>query len=194
MQIDPSPLQFPAMNVVLMGYRASGKSTIGRRLARELGLAFVDVDDYVCERMGQPTIRAIWEVAGEQAFRDMESQAVCDLMAGDGRVVALGGGSVMNETARRAIMTASEALRIYLHCHPEELFRRVQADRKFSEQRPNRAPLGGGVEQIAAMLATREPVYRALADHGYDVTAVSIEQIVDDLVRLCRGEHREPGG
>lgn len=174
------------MNVVLMGYRGSGKSTIGRRLAERLGLSFVDVDDRVCERMGEPNIRAIWDSVGEAAFRDMESKTVGELAAGDGCVVALGGGSVMHAGSRAALRAAGDTVRIYLRCDPHELFRRVRADRKFSQERPNRAALGGGVEQIQAMLAKREPFYRETADHEYDVTNVSLDQAIDDLLTLCR--------
>lgn len=174
------------MNVVLMGYRGSGKSTIGRRLAQRLGLNFVDVDDEVCARMGQPSIRAIWDSVGESAFREVESRTVCELLAEDGRVVALGGGSVMNPAAAQAIREANAAVRVYLRCDPRELFRRVQADRKFSQDRPNRSPLGGSVEQIKTLLGAREPVYRALSDHEYDVTTVDTDQAVEDLARLCR--------
>jgi shikimate kinase len=174
------------MNVVLMGYRGSGKSTIGRHLAERLGLDFVDVDDEVCRRLAMPDIAAVWSQLGEAAFRDAESQTVRELIADDGRVIALGGGSVMRDESRAALAAAGHCLRVYLRCDPTELLHRVRSDEKFTQHRPNRPELGGGLEQIQAMLAVREPIYKALADLQYDVTTASIEQAVDALREACR--------
>lgn len=176
------------MNVVLMGYRGSGKSTIGRLLADRLGLAFIDVDDEVCRRLDRPDIAAVWKDPGEAAFREAESQTVRELIADGGRVIALGGGSVMHERSRTALAAVDHCLRIYLRCEPAELLRRVRSDEKFSRHRPNRPELGGGLEQIQTLLAVREPVYRSLADLEYDVTIASIEQAVDALLAAFR-EH-----
>jgi shikimate kinase len=181
-------------NVVLMGYRGSGKSTIGRLLADRLGLEFIDVDDEVCRRLDMPDIAAVWNELGEAAFRDAESQTVCELIAGHGRVIALGGGSVMREASRDALAAADGCLRVYLRCEPTELLRRVRSDEKFTRHRPNRPELGGGLEQIQAMLTVREPVYRSLADVEYDVTSGGVEQAVDSLLTACRGHSQRAGG
>lgn len=174
------------MNVVLMGYRGCGKTTIGRSLADELGLEFVDVDDTVCERFDVGTITEIFEAHSEAAFREMEARVVFDLIERDGRVIALGGGSVMNADSRKAIEAARDATRVYLKCAVEELFRRTQTDRKFTETRPKQNELGGSVQRIAEVLATREPVYTALADIIVDVTECPIERVVESLAQQVR--------
>ncbi len=181
------------MNVVLMGYRGSGKSTIGRHLAERLGLDFMDVDDEVCRRLGRPDIAAVWTELGEQVFRDAESTTVRELIGDDGRVIALGGGSVMRQESRAALAAAGHCLRVYLRCEPTELLRRVHSDEKFTRHRPNRPELGGGLEQIQALLAVREPVYRSLADLEYDVTGAGIEQAVDALLAAYREHARRAG-
>ncbi|MAE60545.1 MAG: hypothetical protein CMJ49_04210 [Planctomycetaceae bacterium] len=169
------------MNVVLMGYRGCGKSTIGRALADRLGLAFIDVDDEVCRRFNLPTISAIFQAHSEAAFREAETNVVVELVGGDGRVIALGGGSVMHTESRRTIEATTQAMRVYLKCTAEELFRRTQTDPKFSKTRPQQSKLGGSVERITEMLAQREPVYTALADVTIDVTDCPIDQAVETL-------------
>ena len=170
------------MNIVLIGYRGSGKTTIGRRLANQLWKTFVDVDREACRRFGIDSIAEIWRVHGEPAWRATEVDVVREAMEGDEQVIALGGGTLMQPAAREAVEGAASTRRIYLYCEPETLHRRIETDPASSATRPNLTQLGGGVEEIRTMLAEREPVYRAVADVVFDVTHLDPEDAVRRLV------------
>lgn len=172
------------MNIVLFGYRGSGKSTIGRMLAERLGRAFFDTDDEACDRLNAATIAEAWNAHGEPAWRKTECEVVADLVRSDGQVISLGGGTLMQEPARQVIARSPRCLRFYLECDPNELFRRTQSDPKFSRTRPNRPELGGSVDRVRLLLAERGPIYRAVADHVIDVTAITPEQAVQQILAL----------
>ena len=82
------------MNVVLIGYRCSGKTCVGKELAQRLGRVFIDCDEYI-EQKTNLTIREIFDIAGEAYFRMLESDAIAELAKLEGRVVATGGGAVL---------------------------------------------------------------------------------------------------
>ncbi|MFW6060687.1 MAG: shikimate kinase [Phycisphaeraceae bacterium] len=170
------------MNIVLIGYRGSGKTTIGRNLATHLWKTFLDVDREACRRFGIDSIAEIWDRYGEPAWREMEVKVVQDAMRGDDQVIALGGGTLMQPEAREAVESADNVQRIYLYCKAEELNRRIEADPVSAATRPSLTAHGGGVDEIRAVLAEREPVYRAVADHEFDVTHVTPEEAVRHLL------------
>ena len=173
------------MNIVLMGYRGSGKTTIGRKIADELWKDFVDTDAVVCQRMGGRTIREIWDIDGEAAFRAAESDVVVEALSKENQVIALGGGSPMQPVARQAIAEARDAVKIYLKCDPEVLFRRIEADTASSATRPALSAAGGSLEEVRRLLAEREPVYESLADKVFDVTHVTTADAVGHIIRRC---------
>ena len=170
------------MSIVLIGYRGCGKSTVGRKLADRLWQKFVDSDDLIVRKAGK-SIREIFEQQGEAAFRDLETQVVRELAAVPDQVVALGGGALQREENRQALKAGGHKL-IYLRCEPEELFRRIQEDPQTGEARPSLTPLGGGLEEIKALLAEREPVYRSVMTAELEVTNLTPEEAVQYIVRL----------
>src|SRR5690242_7056476 len=84
------------MNIVLNGFRGSGKSTVGRRLAGKLWLDFVDTDAVIAERAGK-TIREIFEAEGEEGFRQREAPVIAETAARENLVIAAGGGAVLRQ-------------------------------------------------------------------------------------------------
>ena len=170
------------MSIFLIGYRGSGKTTIGRKLADRLWQKFVDVDELVVAKAGK-SIREIFEQDGEPAFRDLEEQAVKEAAAMPEHVVALGGGSVLRE-ANRAVMKAEGNKVIYLKCTPGELHKRIHADPQTAEMRPSLTHLGGSVEEIEKLLSDREPLYRQAMTGELDVTYLTPEDAVVYIVRL----------
>lgn len=170
------------MNVILFGYRGSGKTTIGKRLASELWKDFVDVDALVRERFGKITIAEIWEQWGEAGFRQAEVEATQAVVRFADHVIALGGGTLMQPAARQAVEQAPEAKRIYLSCDPEVLYERIAGDAASSTERPALTDQGGGLAEVKAVLAERDPVYRAVADVVFDVSFCSIEEAVRHLI------------
>jgi shikimate kinase len=170
------------MSTLLIGYRGSGKTTIGRKLADRLWQPFVDVDELIVKEAGK-SIRDIFEQDGEGAFRDLEEQATQKAITMPEHVVALGGGSVVRESNRHAIKASGRKV-IYLKCAPAELHKRIAADPETAAMRPSLTHLGGSVEEIAKLLAEREPLYRQVMTAELDVTRLTPEEAVVYITRL----------
>src|SRR5688500_11520001 len=170
------------MSIVLIGYRGSGKTTVGRRLADRWWQEFVDTDEMVVRAAGK-TIREIFEQGGEAAFRELEAAAVREASAMSERVIALGGGALGREENRRVLKEAGHHM-IYLRCEPEELIRRIQSDPSSGDARPSLTDLGGSIEEVKAVLAEREPVYRAAMTAELEVTHLTPQEAVVYIVRL----------
>src|SRR5689334_12533882 len=100
------------MSAILIGYRGSGKSTIGKRLADSVWKSFVDTDELIVKRTGR-TIKEIFETDGEPQFRELEVAAVREALAKPDHVVALGGGAVLREENRKMIRGSGQKV-IYL--------------------------------------------------------------------------------
>ena len=115
-----------ATNVFLVGPMGAGKSTIGRHLARVLGQRFVDADREIEARTGA-SISLIFDLEGEAGFRRRESAVIAELAAGEGLVVATGGGAVLDPGNRAALRQRGTV--VYLHAPLEVLIRRTRRDR-----------------------------------------------------------------
>lgn len=169
------------MSIVLIGYRGSGKTTAGRMLAERLALRFVDVDRRIVE-WARKSIKEIFEQDGEPFYRDIESAELEKAIALPECVIALGGGTLDREQNRKMLADASHRV-FYLRCDENELLRRVQADPQSAAHRPNLTALGGGIEEIRAVLGRREPIYRSAMHVELDVTRMTLEAIVEELVK-----------
>jgi shikimate kinase len=169
------------MGVVLIGYRGSGKTTVGRLLAERLGKSFLDCDVLIVKK-ARRSIREIFLAEGEEGFRKLESAVISEHAAND-CVIAVGGGAVIREENQRSLKGAGHQL-VYLRCDARELLRRIRSDPGTSDNRPNLTSLGGGIEEIQAVLEEREPIYRALMSAEIDVTTLSPLQTVDRLAKL----------
>ena len=170
------------MSVALIGYRGSGKTTIGKRLADRLWQKFVDTDDLIVKKAGKD-IRAIFEECGEAGFRELEAEAVAEACKLTDHVIALGGGAVLREENRQRIKEAGLKV-IYLRCEVKELARRIEADPTTATSRPGLTPLGGGIEEVTKVLAEREPIYRSVMTAELDVTHLSPQDAVVYVTRL----------
>jgi shikimate kinase len=170
------------MSIVLIGYRGSGKSTIGRKLADRMWLKFVDTDDLIVKKAGK-SIKDIFATEGEEKFRDLEQQIVCEALSLQDHVIALGGGAILRPASRDAIKSAGHKI-IYLKCDPEVLNRRIHGDPKTAATRPPLSSIGGGLEEIKTLLAIREPLYRELKTAELDVTHLTPDQALVYIARL----------
>jgi shikimate kinase len=171
------------MGVILLGYRGSGKTTVGRKLADRLWLKFVDTDDLIVAS-AKKSIREIFEQQGESHFRDLEVRAVRDAVGRADHVIALGGGAVLREE-NRALLKSLEVKRIYLRCEPQVLLRRIQSDASTAANRPALTDLGGGIEEIARLLAIREPLYREVMSSELEVTNLSVDEALVYLAKMA---------
>lgn len=170
------------MTIVLIGYRGSGKTTVGRLLAARLGWDFVDNDQRITASAGR-SIRQIFDLGGEEAFRELESRAILEIAPLQDHVLSLGGGALLREENRRAITGAGHTI-IYLRADPAELHRRIHSDTATAINRPALTKLGGGLEEIRSVLAAREPIYRKVMTAELDVTAKTPGQVVDAILAL----------
>jgi shikimate kinase len=173
------------VNILLIGLRGSGKSAVGRLLAEQLNRPFVDLDDRVLATFNEPTVAAVWSVHGEQAWRAAEARLLGELLDQSVGVIALGGGTPMIDAARcvlEAARASGTATIIYLRCDAAELQRRLTA---VTGDRPS---LTGAdpVQETPDVLQSREPVYRRLADHEYDVSTTAPDRVAEGLRELLK--------
>lgn len=179
------------MNLLLMGPRGSGKSTLGRLVAEDLGLAFVDLDDRVLDCFEEPTVTDVWTVHGEAAWRRAEIDMLEIALADDGQVIALGGGVPVIDEARRRIdvaRRAGEARTVYLKSSANVLRQRLAGT---TGDRPS---LTGDdpVAEIETVLRQREPTYLALADEVVETGGMSVAEAARTIAD--RGRRRIAGG
>jgi shikimate kinase len=160
-----------------------GKSTVGKLLARRLGVSFADSDDSIERRTGL-AIGALFEREGEAAFRDLETEVLEELIRAGTGVIATGGGSVLrpgNQAMLRELTTP-----IYLHATLDELWRRVK--------RNNRRPLLR-VEDPRARLETlykeRHPLYAGIAAFTVETGKPPLSAVVDAIVMRLGRERPE---
>jgi shikimate kinase len=166
------------MNVVLIGYRGTGKTTVAVHLARRLGWESLDTDDEIESRAGR-SIAEIFATAGEAAFRDLEQEVVLDLAARDRVVLALGGGAVLREKNRAAL--AAGGTLVWLKASRQTIENRLASDATTKIRRPNLTP-AGGAREIDQLLREREPIYRECADLVIDTDDDSPEEIAEEIL------------
>lgn len=170
------------MNLVLIGYRGSGKTAVARALAERLGWPWYDADEAV-ERLAGKSIAQIFAEDGEPAFRNWEAQVVDELSARPDCILALGGGAVLSGANRAAIARQGQVA--WLTASPETLWRRIQADATTAARRPN-LTIAGGITEIIATLAARAPLYRQCAHVVVDTEQRTPAEIADAILAECR--------
>jgi shikimate kinase len=162
------------LTISLVGMPGSGKSTVGKQLARALGWRFHDSDHEIEARIGT-SIRAFFEQQGEQAFRDLEQQVVGELAAAGGCVLATGGGTVLREANRQALRACGPV--IYLRSSPEELYRRLRHD----TVRPL-LQVADPLRKLRELYAQRDAHYRDAATYTLETGRPSVPTLVNMIV------------
>lgn len=158
------------MILSLVGMPGSGKSTVGRHLARQLGLRFVDSDGVIEERCGMP-VREVFAQRGEADFRDIEQEVIDELTAGDELVLATGGGAVLRPSNREALHSRSHVL--YLRSTPEEIHRRLRND----TQRPL-LQVADPLAKLRELFRERDPLYRRTAHFVIEGARPSVQALL----------------
>lgn len=159
--MTPGSIPVASRGLALIGCRGTGKSTVGRILADRLGRPFLDTDREIEVRSGR-SIRSIFADSGEPAFRDWEERTLAEVSAeSPGAVLATGGGAVLRPANRRTIRAFGFVA--WVTADPDELFRRLKADRDGLAGRPALTP-AGTLDEIIRVLADRSPLYAGLAD------------------------------
>ena len=155
----------PAPNLVLVGPMGAGKTSIGKRLAKRMGLEFVDADHRL-EQLAGATVSTIFELEGEAGFRAREAQLLGELLHGRGQVIATGGGAVLSPATCELLRKHSFVVYIRVDVHQQ--LQRLARDH-------TRPLLSGGDrrEKLEALAATRGPLYESVADLVFDSSGMS---------------------
>lgn len=176
----------PVEIIVLIGYRGSGKTAVGRALSERLGWEFVDTDELV-EQRAKRTIREIFENEGELAFRRIEADVLGKVLLGRRCVISAGGGAVLSRRNRKALRAAGAC--VWLTAPPDELHRRTSQDQASETQRPHLTEKGG-LDEIESVLQARLPIYEATADHVISTVGLSVGQVADAVLGRLSGARR----
>ena len=163
------------MPVVLIGAPGAGKTTVGRRVARAMGVPFTDTDRAVVDAHG--SIADIFRDHGEPRFREIEREEVARALAGGG-VVSLGGGAVLDPATRADLATSDVVL---LTVSEAAVRARIRGDDR---------PLVDGLESWRRIVAAREELYRSLADLTIDTSDRPLARIAREIERFAR--ERQP--
>ena len=165
------------MNIVLIGYRGTGKSTVGRLLAARLGRELVSTDAEIVKRAHR-TIPEIITQEGWEYFRDLESDICRELASRDQLVIDTGGGAILRAQNVEALKKNSTMF--WLTASVETIAKRIGGD----NQRPSLTGTKSFVDEIQGVLRERTPKYQAAADYVIATDDQSINQLVETLLTL----------
>jgi shikimate kinase len=175
------------MRIYLIGFMASGKSTVGPKVAARLGCTFLDLDRLIAVRDGR-SIPQIFAEDGEERFRELETAALEETADRDDLVVALGGGALVDDDNRAFAQEHGRV--VYLEIGPDTVLDRVadEADRRPLLQDEDGTPLAGQKmrERIDRMLEERRPTYEE-AHHVVDAGR-SVDEVVTQVVGVVSAE------
>ena len=160
--------------IALVGLPGSGKSSVGKSIARRLDLPWADSDHEIERQLGC-TIRDYFDAEGEQAFRDREEAAIDELTGHASTVLSTGGGAVLRTANRQRLRERGTV--IYLRSSPEALFRRLRHDTK----RPL-LQVADPLKRLRALYAERDPLYRECAHFVIDTHGSSLSMLVNRIM------------
>ena len=183
------------MLLTLIGYRATGKTTLAKLLAERLAWAWVDSDDEIERRAGK-SITDLFEQDGEPAFRKLETAVIVDLCRRERLVLAAGGGAPLNADNRRIMRKAGKV--VWLRARPETILARMEGDVRSAARRPSLSQFDPARE-VTHLLDERTPIYRASADLTVDTDGKTPEEFADEIIgklkaSLYLGFRRFSGG
>jgi shikimate kinase len=159
------------VTIALVGMPGCGKSTVGRQLARYLGLRLLDSDHEIERHIGMP-IREWFETQGEAAFRDLEQEVIAEICAEHDVVLATGGGAVLRAANRDQLRRHAHVF--YLRSTPEELFRRLRHDM----HRPL-LQVKDPLRRLRELFRERDPLYRQVAHYIIETGRPSVPALVN---------------
>lgn len=166
------------MNIVLIGFRCAGKSTVGPKLAAKLHRDFVDCDEYI-EAKTHLSIREIFDIAGEAYFRGLEGQAIADLSKQDGKVIATGGGAALRY--KNIQQLKRNGVVFYLEVGAETAYERFRGDPRSKDRRPALTPLDH-LSEMQEQVKHRTPYYLNAADHTIRTDGRSVDEVMSEIL------------
>lgn len=162
-------------NIYLVGMPGAGKTTVGRQLARRMHRSFLDADQEIEARTGV-RIPLIFDIEGEQGFREREAKVIAELGRQANLIVATGGGAILRPDNRAALKEGGVV--VYLHATPRLLFERTRLD----HNRPL-LQVDDPMKKIEELFAVRDPLYREVADIVINSLGGSVSHLVKQLER-----------
>ena len=175
---QPESSAGPPVRLVLAGFMGSGKTTVGRELAKLLGWEFADLDDVVRVAEGLP-VPEIFRQRGEAHFRAAEVRALGGLLQRNRQVIALGGGAPETPALRELLLRDSGTWVVHLQAPAELLFARCQA--QAADPKATVRPLLGTAEEASFRWARRRPFYEAIAGQVVDVSHAAPADIAREI-------------
>ena len=169
------------MNIILIGYRGSGKSTVGRSLAYRMRRRFVDTDDLIESKEGQ--INDIVKSRGWDYFRGVEKRIVEEISQEDNLVIALGGGAVLDPD--NTVNLERNGFIIWLKADREVLRKRMNGDSRTFASRPTLTGKGT-VEELEEMMSFRNPFYEKAAKIQFDTSTLDVEAVVENILAVLK--------
>lgn len=168
------------MNIILIGYRATGKTALAQLLAQRLGWEWIDADVEIEHRAGK-SIAAMFAEDGEPAFRNLEAEVIADLCRREQLVLAAGGGAPLRLESRSLMRDRGRV--IWLQAQPQTIHARMCGDATTAARRPS-LTTKDALTEIHELLGKREPIYRESAHHTIDTEGKTPQGIVDEILSL----------
>jgi shikimate kinase len=165
-------------NIALIGFMGTGKTTVGKRLAKMLGKKYVSTDEYIVKEVGKP-VEEIFENYGEIKFREAEIKAVKKLSKLKNVVIDCGGGVVLNKINIDRLK--ENGLIILLTASPKVILKRLKKCK--NEKRPL-LKSKSKLKKIKSLLAFRKPFYEMAADYRIDTSNLSVNEVVRKIIKI----------
>ncbi|MFN4196604.1 MAG: shikimate kinase [Caldimicrobium sp.] len=168
--------------ILLIGFRGTGKSSVGKQLAHALGVPFIDADEEIEKNMGK-TIKELVREQGWEFFRKLEKEFLRKLLSRENLVCALGGGAVLHEEEMKELK--KESLIIWLDADIEEIKRRLKKDKKTATQRPALTGMTWE-EEIENLYKERKPLYKKWADFRIESSCKPPDVLANYIINLLK--------
>ncbi len=170
------------MNIILVGFRGTGKTTVGKLLADEIKWKFVDADEHIEKRFGF-MIAELFEKQGESLFRMLESDVINELCRLDSHVIAAGGGAVLKYKNVKNLKRNGIVFLLEADC--DVIYQRIMKDDKAGKTRP-RLSKKNLYDEIKALIESREAYYKQSAEHTINTSKTTPQQVVNEVCEILR--------
>ncbi|MGB9628720.1 MAG: shikimate kinase [Thermodesulfobacteriota bacterium] len=176
------------MNIVLIGYRCSGKSTVGRRLSNLLGMEFLDIDERIERQLNRP-ISDIVKSHGWEYFRMIERDIIEEVSKKDNLVIAPGGGAVLLSDNVKVLK--KNGFIVWLKADCDTIRKRMQLDHRTEKLRP---PLTdkGALEELQEVMLYRDSFYRNASDVQIDTSYLDIDGVIKEIISIIKDQRVIP--